>query len=143
MIKSVTIGWRKAGRTVRSKEFAVSGTASEKIAFAQAVEKLKIEMIQASAREYGPDSAHFIAQVAEVLSLQPWAVKYERPGDKLGNVEAQEGCDRCSCGCKYWENDRCIDCGKSVEKAVNRLIGTRCECGAPYDPEFGGYACAK
>lgn len=24
---------------------------------------------------------------------------------------AQEGCDRCECGSKYWENDRCVDCG--------------------------------
>lgn len=21
------------------------------------------------------------------------------------------GCDRCECGCKYWEGDTCIDCG--------------------------------
>ena len=24
---------------------------------------------------------------------------------------ATQGVDRCECGCKYWENDRCIDCG--------------------------------
>jgi hypothetical protein len=29
----------------------------------------------------------------------------------LGNAVRQEGVDRCACGCKYWENDRCIDCG--------------------------------
>lgn len=23
------------------------------------------------------------------------------------------------------------------------LIGTTCECGAPYDPDFRGYSCAK
>lgn len=23
------------------------------------------------------------------------------------------------------------------------LIGTRCECGAPYDPELPGYSCAR
>lgn len=34
--------------------------------------------------------------------------------DRLGNRIAQEGCDRCWCGCKYWENDRCIDCGTHV-----------------------------
>jgi hypothetical protein len=22
-----------------------------------------------------------------------------------------DGLDRCYCGCKYWENDTCIDCG--------------------------------
>ena len=31
--------------------------------------------------------------------------------DRHGNRTAQEGCDRCDCGCKYWENDRCCDCG--------------------------------
>ena len=30
---------------------------------------------------------------------------------RLGNKVRQEGIDRCSCGCRYWENDRCIDCG--------------------------------
>lgn len=34
--------------------------------------------------------------------------------DQHGNVIAQEGCDRCFCGCKYWENDKCIDCGTSA-----------------------------
>jgi len=32
----------------------------------------------------------------------------------LGNEVAQEGCDRCFCGCKYWENDKCIDCGTDI-----------------------------
>ena len=30
---------------------------------------------------------------------------------RLGNVVRDSGCDRCPCGCKYWENDRCVDCG--------------------------------
>lgn len=34
--------------------------------------------------------------------------------DRLGNVVAQEGCDFCFCGCKYWENDKCVDCGTKV-----------------------------
>lgn len=30
----------------------------------------------------------------------------------LGNYEANEGLDYCTnCGCKYWENDTCVDCG--------------------------------
>lgn len=28
--------------------------------------------------------------------------------DKHGNKKALEGCDRCLCGCKYWENDVCV-----------------------------------
>jgi hypothetical protein len=31
--------------------------------------------------------------------------------DVHGNRVRLEGCDRCSCGCKYWEHDRCVDCG--------------------------------
>lgn len=34
--------------------------------------------------------------------------------DRHGNMGAKEGCDRCACGCKYWENDRCIDCGAHI-----------------------------
>ena len=34
--------------------------------------------------------------------------------DKHGNYVAHEGCDRCECGSKYWENDTCIDCGTNV-----------------------------
>lgn len=34
--------------------------------------------------------------------------------DKHGNVIAKEGCDRCYCGCKYWENDKCIDCDTHI-----------------------------
>src|SRR4051794_6518779 len=32
----------------------------------------------------------------------------------LNNSIAREGYDRCWCGCKYWENDRCTDCGTSI-----------------------------
>lgn len=34
--------------------------------------------------------------------------------DKHGNKIAQEGCTRCECGCKYWENDVCVSCGGPV-----------------------------
>lgn len=34
--------------------------------------------------------------------------------DKFGNIIAIEGCDRCWCGCKYWEDDACIDCGTHI-----------------------------
>lgn len=36
--------------------------------------------------------------------------------DTHGNKLAREGCDRCFCGCKYWEHDRCIDCGTHVSQ---------------------------
>lgn len=34
--------------------------------------------------------------------------------DTHGNRVAREGCDRCPCGCKFWEKDQCVDCGTPV-----------------------------
>lgn len=34
--------------------------------------------------------------------------------DDHGNTYAEEGVDICHCGSKYWENDRCVDCGQSI-----------------------------
>lgn len=34
------------------------------------------------------------------------------------NSIAREGCDRCYCGCKYWEADRCIDCGTTIGECL-------------------------
>lgn len=31
--------------------------------------------------------------------------------DSHGNRVREEGVDRCFCGSKYWEKDRCADCG--------------------------------
>ncbi len=36
--------------------------------------------------------------------------------DQHGNVVAEEGLTTCVCGCKYWENDKCIDCGMTPER---------------------------
>lgn len=38
--------------------------------------------------------------------------------DRFGNQVAREGVDRCTCGCKYWENDRCIDCSATVDRRI-------------------------
>lgn len=43
----------------------------------------------------------------------------QEQADRLGNVKAREGCDRCYCGCKYWENDRCVDCNTSIDTCLN------------------------
>src|SRR5690348_11659956 len=43
------------------------------------------------------------------------ALKIQRQ-DKHGNVVAQEGITLCTCGSKYWENDKCIDCGMTPER---------------------------
>jgi hypothetical protein len=37
--------------------------------------------------------------------------------DQHGNVVAVEGCTRCDCGVKYWENDHCVSCGTHVRKS--------------------------
>lgn len=34
------------------------------------------------------------------------------------NMIAREGVDRCACGSKYWEDDRCIDCGEHVTRVA-------------------------
>lgn len=39
--------------------------------------------------------------------------------DKHGNVIAKEGVDRCFCGCKYWENDKCVDCGEHINDVIS------------------------
>lgn len=36
--------------------------------------------------------------------------------DQHGNKVAREGCDRCFCGCKYWEKDRCVDCNTHISE---------------------------
>jgi len=32
--------------------------------------------------------------------------------------EGLQGLVRCECGCKYWENLKCIDCGGMIENLV-------------------------
>lgn len=44
--------------------------------------------------------------------------------DQHGNTTAREGVDRCFCGCKYWEDDKCIDCGTHIDKIVNDPDGS-------------------
>lgn len=39
----------------------------------------------------------------------------------LGNRLAESGCDRCECGCKYWEGDMCIDCGTEFDPQRHRI----------------------
>lgn len=43
--------------------------------------------------------------------------------DRHGNRVAREGVDRCPCGCKYWEHDRCVDCGAEVELTIRTADG--------------------
>lgn len=59
--------------------------------------------------------------------------------DRLGNLRAVEGCTRCGCGCKYWENDRCVDCGSNAPTHVLEpddypivRMGARWVCDGPF-----------
>lgn len=38
--------------------------------------------------------------------------------DRHGNAVAREGLDLCWCGCKYWENDRCVDCDTPIQRVL-------------------------
>jgi hypothetical protein len=49
-----------------------------------------------------------------VYILKEHEMKERTVPDHHGNKLAQEGYDRCECGCKYWEHDECIDCGTHV-----------------------------
>lgn len=43
--------------------------------------------------------------------LQAKLAQFSANTDSYGNMVAEHGCTRCECGCKYWEFDKCIDCG--------------------------------
>ena len=70
--------------------------------------------------------------------------------DRLGNLIAREGRDRCGCGAKYWEHDRCVDCGTHVRFAVqpelpdttNPIIALVREDDVEHDPWGTGMAWA-
>ena len=46
-----------------------------------------------------------------------WRHNKIQQADEHGNVIAREGIDRCECGSKYWENDKCHSCGADISKA--------------------------
>jgi len=50
-----------------------------------------------------------------------------------GNLIANEGCDRCVCGNKYWEFDRCIDCGRLVETIEAEFVAIVGELAKDHD----------
>lgn len=66
----------------------------------------------------GHDGAHVFPKAAPA------------PGaDKHGNLQAQEGCDRCGCGAKYWENDRCVSCGEAFQPVLRACNACNAEAG--------------
>jgi hypothetical protein len=104
----------------------------------------KQEVVLTYLRDHGAKSSSDLRIVA---SLRGWtfqpravAVALERKGlvkqhfsallnnsyweaitDQHGNVFRREGADFCYCGCKYWEKDRCIDCGGTEPKPEEKL----------------------
>lgn len=66
------------------------------------------------------DGGH-LPDLARVFRIEYNNPKMKRLVDVLkralhGNTVAREGNDRCACGCKYWEFDRCIDCQSHVSE---------------------------
>lgn len=47
-------------------------------------------------------------------AARSWVEQNLLVSDIHGNHIAREGLDFCACGCKYWEFDKCIDCGDSI-----------------------------
>ena len=43
------------------------------------------------------------------------------------NKFATSGLERCGCGCKYWENDRCVDCDRLNPRAAEPRLKSRLE----------------
>jgi hypothetical protein len=64
------------------------------------------------------DERELLRRACLVLGLDPVAPEVHTPDH--GNVVARSGYDRCDCGCKYWEQDRCIDCGFHLESVELR-----------------------
>jgi len=58
-------------------------------------------------------SYHFPCERYENRRPRP-AVRRRPDADHNGNVARSDGLDRCACGCKYWRNDRCVDCGDTT-----------------------------
>jgi hypothetical protein len=50
-------------------------------------------------------------------------------------LQPREGCDRCYCGAKYWENDRCVSCGERWHPII---IGITAEQGISHVCVPGG-----
>jgi len=56
------------------------------------------------------------------MDANGFVVRCSIKGDQNGNINAVEGVDRCQCGCKYWENDKCVSCGTLIEIVKIRQI---------------------
>lgn len=61
---------------------------------------------------------HFEDELAEEGQVPVSTVSAKLTPRNLNNTIAREGADFCYCGCKYWENDRCIDCGSHIDEVT-------------------------
>lgn len=64
----------------------------------------------------------FNADSVEVEINFRFSPDFKKPVRNLGNKFADEGLDRCVCGSKYWERDRCIDCNTHVLVHRARIV---------------------
>jgi hypothetical protein len=58
-------------------------------------------------KDYTGGQNQYCAMDVDVLADKVFALLH----DKHHNLYAVEGATRCDCGSKYWEYDRCVDCG--------------------------------
>lgn len=73
------------------------------------VDRAKTWATQEGAERFATTWAVYDLTVVEVPTSTP---------DEHGNRVAREGVDRCACGAKYWEHDRCVDCGAHVSEVA-------------------------
>lgn len=58
--------------------------------------------------------ATFFNKDGVMITLSYRHAEVTSPVRNHGNRFAKEGLDRCVCGSKYWEDDRCVDCKTHV-----------------------------
>lgn len=51
----------------------------------------------------------------------------------------ENGVDRCACGCKYWEDGKCVDCGDSFVPTVPDVFLGLVHMGANHATKPGTY----
>ena len=74
--------------------------------------KKELDLLWEALSSFSAPERHEVDRAIGVLFQEAAKARRDRakPID-LGNQTAKSGCDRCDCGCKYWEKDVCVDCG--------------------------------
>ena len=70
-------------------------------------------------KRYHQEKLEALQQLADRIKVIEVSIKNLPESDSNGNLTAETGCDRCSCGCKYWEFDHCVSCGAKHQSLYN------------------------